>query len=277
MSVCTVHVPQNDNLNPKPATLNKLLHTGAGLLALFSACGATFWGRSSKTLGDRRVSEVSTLVHLLTHILKSQYPSTFTDTHKDPRRQARATTSMFSLAGVGFLSGPFLVSTLFSELRYGFIFVGVLMILGGLLIHVTLFTGPAYKRSTSLSPLTLEVQTPTLTHVLSEDHVKDQGKRGSLTALDSLISAVSISTIHSSLDSRWPAMTSLTSSSLTPHAHTHTHTHTHTLLTSSSPVTSASSTSSSTCSASPRTSPVLTAEFSPYPCSPPSLAPVVDR
>jgi len=133
---------------------------------------------------------------------------------KDPRRQARATTNMFSLAGVGFLTGPFLASTLFSELRYGFIFAAVLMILGGLLIHltlfVTLFSGPADKTSTSPSPLALEVQPPALTAVLSEDHVKDQGKRG---PLDSLISAVSISPIHTILDSRWPAITSLTASS----------------------------------------------------------------
>jgi MFS family permease len=185
---------------------------------------------------------------------------------KDPRRQARATTNMFSLAGVGFLSGPFLASSLFSELRYGFIFAAILMILGGLLIHltlfVTLFSGPADKTSTSPSPLALEVQPPALTAVLSEDHVKDQGKRG---PLDSLISAVSISPIHSSLDSRWPAITCLTASSPM------------TSLNFSTPAISASSTCSSTCSASPRTSPVLTAEFSLHPRSPPALAPAGDR
>ena len=181
---------------------------------------------------------------------------------KDPRRQARATTNMFSLAGVGFLSGPFLASSLFSELRYGFIFAAILMILGGLLIHatlfVTLFTGRADETSTSA----LEVQPPALTPVLSEDHVKDHSKIG---PLDSLISAVSISPIHSSLDSRWPAITCLTASSPMTSSN------------SSTPAISASSTCSSTCSASPRTSPVLTAEFSLDPRSLPPLAPAGDR
>jgi len=194
---------------------------------------------------------------------------------KDPRRQARATTNMFSLAGVGFLTGPFLASSLFSELRYGFIFAAVLMILGGLLIHltlfVTLFSGPADKTSTSPSPLALEVQPPALTAVLSEDHVKDQGKRG---PLDSLISAVSISPIHTILDSRWPAISSLTASSpLT----CKTASSPMTSLNSSTSATSTPSTCSSTCSASPRTSPVLTAEFSLDPRSLPPLAPAGDR